>query len=353
MVDEIILGYSVSQTGRFADRAAPWYRNAYELWAKQANARSGILGRPVRLLAYDDESDADKAAANYHRLIKTDGLRTLLGPCHTALMRPILPVIEEHQALLVQGTHGAHADFQSGGEWHFLCWPGCDFDYSKPYLELKAPNISSAALVHTGGRIGMAVSAGARHHAERLGIEIVFDEAIASEPFDYPNLMGRANATDADVLLICLDHNRSDEPRLASLRAAHDAGIPADTIWHSDFPVAADNKLGAANEGIHMRVTWVPEITDPRSQKFAADYRAAYNSEAEFHCAGGFACGEVLEQAAAAVGTWDAADVRDIMLDRSFDTVCGQLRFQTNGQPDGNLRVGYWTGSKLVIVEEE
>lgn len=349
--DDIAIGCSLSLTGRFAERGAPWYANAHALWAEHVNAQGGILGKPVRLVVYDDESDPAKAATNYRRLTEADGLRVLLGPCHTALMGAVTPVAEAANALLVQGTHGSHADFQKNLKWQFLCWPGSDFDYPKPYLELIAGKRASAALVYTNGRIGQSVARGARHYAAERGIKLVLDEAIGDEPFDYAALMTRVKAAGAEALLIGLDHGRTDEPRGTCLTAAHAAGIPPDSIWHSDFPVASDNKLGAANNGVHMRITWVPEIADPQSRAFAAAYEAKFGEAAEFHCAGGYACGEVLAQAARAAGAWDATAIRAAILRETFTTVCGQLKFHDTGLPDSVLRVGVWKDGKLNIVE--
>lgn len=347
----IRIGYSISATGRFAGRAAPWYANAYKLWAGEVNGRGGILESPVELFAYDDESDPAKAAANYLRLIEEDGLKILLGPCHTALMRPILPVIDRHKALFLQGTHGSAAEFEKGSGWHFLCWPGCDFDYPRPYVEMIAGKASSAALVYTDGRIGEAVAAGVRHYLSAHHIDLVLDDAISGEPFDYGALMARAKASGADALLIGLDHGRKDEPRVSCLKAAHEAGIAADTIWHSDFPSPADRELGAANEGVHMRITWHPDMPYPQSQSFAAAYQAAYGEAAEFHCAGGYACGEIFEQAAAAAGAWDVAAMREVLLTEQFDTVCGPLGFEPSGRPRGRMGLAVWRGGDLVIKD--
>lgn len=347
---ETLLGCSLSLTGRFAERGAPWYANAYALWVKDVNAQGGILGKPVRLITYDDESSAEKAAANYRRLIEQDGLDILLGPCHTALMGAVTPVAEAANALLLQGTHGSHADFQKGLKWQFLCWPGSDFDYAKPYLDLIAGKKVSAALVYTNGRIGESVARGVRHYAGALGIKIVLDEEIGAEPYDYAALMTRVVASGSETLLIGLDHGRNDDPRASCLRAAHQAGVPGNAIWHSDFPVTSDNKLGAANQGVHMRITWVPELPEAKSRKFADDYRTAFGEAAEFHCAGGYACGEVLSQAAAAAGVWKAPAVRQAILDNRFDTVCGPLKFNETGVPVSVLRVGLWDNGKLGIL---
>lgn len=347
----LTLGYSLSKSGRLAG-AALHYQRAYDLWLNQVNEGGGILGRPVRTRVLDDEGNPEKAAENYRRLIEDEGIRVLLGPGHTRLMGAVTPVAEDARALLLQGTHGSHADFQPGLDYQFLCWPGCDFDYPKPFLEyLRRTNAVTAALVHTNGRIGEAVAKGARHHAAALGIDLVQDEAITAAPFDYGELMGRVKSTDAAALIIGLDHGRADDPRRSCLEAAHAAGIPGDRIWHSDNPSAGDVALGPANEGVHMRLTWVPEMPDPQSQKFAADFQLAYGVAPEFHGAGGYACGEVLEQAAEAAGVWEAGALRRAILGGSFPTVVGPLRFRAGGLPESVLRIGRWKNGALTILD--
>ncbi len=349
----LLVGYSLSKTGRLA-KSALYYGRAHELWLNQVNGAGGILGRPVSARVHDDESDPEKAAENYRRLIEDEGIRILLGPCHTRLMGPVTEVSEQARALLLQGTHGSHADFQPGLDYQFLCWPGCDFDYAKPFLEhLRRGGGATAALVHTNGRIGQAVAAGARQHAASLGIKFVLDEEIGEAPYDYAGLMARVKAADPAALLIGLDHGRIDEPRVSCLKAAHEAGISAARIWHSDNPASGDVALGPANEGVHMRVTWMPGIEEPRSLKFAADFRAAYGEAPEFHAAGGYASGEVLAQAARLAGAWEPDALRQAILGGGFATVVGPLRFHPGGLPECVLRVGCWEKGALSILERE
>ena len=77
--EPIKIGCTISQSGRYADSGS-YYKEAYLMWEEDVNAKGGLLGRPVKLVIYDDESSADKAVGLYERLISVDKVVLLLGP---------------------------------------------------------------------------------------------------------------------------------------------------------------------------------------------------------------------------------------------------------------------------------
>jgi branched-chain amino acid transport system substrate-binding protein len=352
---EITIGVSLPESGRYAPKAGIAYERAYSLWLRDINQRGGLLGRRVRFLVYDDGSAPEKAAENYRRLIHDDKAPLLLGPCHSALVEAAAPVVENARRLLLQGSGSSHEIFARGRKYLFLCWSGCDFDYPKSFLELTArsrkPGQSwTAALAYTDGRIGRAVALGVKYYAKVLGCEIAHEEMIAQPPFDYVGLMQRIESKSVDSVLIGLDHTRPDEPMPSCLWEAQKAGLKQTKIWLSDNPSAEDSHLAAAIDGVFMRATWVAIDPDPRSKNFAQSFSAAYGSEPEYHSAGGYACCQVLEQAVAATGSLDNEALRETLLQRTFSTVMGELRFKTNGLSSGAMKLCQWQNGKLEIV---
>lgn len=82
---EIVVGYSISITGKFSTEGSEVHR-AYQLWADEVNKQGGIAVReargklPVKLVHYDDASDTNNAMRNYERLITKDRADLLLSP---------------------------------------------------------------------------------------------------------------------------------------------------------------------------------------------------------------------------------------------------------------------------------
>ncbi|MDQ3780346.1 MAG: ABC transporter substrate-binding protein, partial [Chloroflexota bacterium] len=62
--DPIKIGASISTTGSNG-RTGLYQKEAYELWMNQKNAAGGVLGRPVEMVIYDDQSDPATGARLY------------------------------------------------------------------------------------------------------------------------------------------------------------------------------------------------------------------------------------------------------------------------------------------------
>jgi branched-chain amino acid transport system substrate-binding protein len=86
------------------------------------------------------------------------------------------------------------------------------------------------------------------------------------------------------------------------------------------------------------------------SKKFDAEFRALSGVEPEYHSAGGYACGQVLQQAVEATGSLDNHKLREAVLNMTFDTVMGQLRFGDDGLPVASFPVAQWQNGVPELV---
>ena len=48
---------------------------AQQIWAEEINSKGGLLGRPVQLVFYDDQTNASVVPGIYAKLIDIDGVR--------------------------------------------------------------------------------------------------------------------------------------------------------------------------------------------------------------------------------------------------------------------------------------
>ena len=356
--DIITIGVSLPQSGRYAKTAAVYYSRAYDLWLKQVNQKGGLLGKRVVLRVYDDESQPANAAENYKRLIFDDKVELLLGPCHSALVEAVAPIVEDAHKLLLQGSGSSHEIFRQGRKYLFLCWSGCDFDYPKSFFEYLFPKHEKlprrrAALAYTDWRIGNAVALGVKHYAKLHGVELVHNEVIGSPPVDYAGLMGRVEAANPDVVLVGLDHVRPDKPMHECVLNALNVGLKPAQLWLSDNPSPRDLELGDAINGVFMRGSWVPVARDSLSMEFTASFNSAHGSHPEYHSAGGYACCQVLERVVQHTGSWDNEALRENLLKMEFDTVMGKLRFANDGLPLATMQLCQRQNGTLKIVYPE
>src|SRR5512135_3403273 len=67
----IVIGGSLPLTGTFS-ATGKWVERGYQFWADEVKGKGGILGRPVKLLIYDDKSDAKEAVNLAEKAITVD-----------------------------------------------------------------------------------------------------------------------------------------------------------------------------------------------------------------------------------------------------------------------------------------
>ena len=88
--DPIKVGFSMALTGAVAPNGKQNLL-ALELWRDDVNAKGGLLGRPVELVYYDDQSNPANVPALYQKLLSVDKVDLLLGPYSTNMAAPAMP----------------------------------------------------------------------------------------------------------------------------------------------------------------------------------------------------------------------------------------------------------------------
>ena len=90
--DPIKVGLSMALTGAVAPNGKQNLL-ALEIWRDDVNAKGGLLGRPVELVYYDDQSNPNNVPGIYTKLISVDKVDLLIGPYATNMIAPAMPAI--------------------------------------------------------------------------------------------------------------------------------------------------------------------------------------------------------------------------------------------------------------------
>jgi branched-chain amino acid transport system substrate-binding protein len=95
--DPVKLGLLEDASGNFALATIPKI-HATELAVDEINAKGGIMGRPIKLIAYDTQSDNTKFQELSRRLIQTDKADVIFGGFSSASREAIRPIMDRaHQ----------------------------------------------------------------------------------------------------------------------------------------------------------------------------------------------------------------------------------------------------------------
>ena len=107
----ITVGFTVSLTGSFSGDGQAVLKG-YQLWRDDVNKNGGLLGRPVKLVYLNDNSDPTVAKKDYTRLITQDKVNLTVGPFSTLLTVPAGQVTHKYGYAFVEGSGGGPLVFQ-------------------------------------------------------------------------------------------------------------------------------------------------------------------------------------------------------------------------------------------------
>ncbi len=64
-----------------------------KIWEEEINAKGGLLGRPVKLVFYDDQSNPSTVPGIYTKLIDVDKVNLVVSGYATNMVAPAMPVV--------------------------------------------------------------------------------------------------------------------------------------------------------------------------------------------------------------------------------------------------------------------
>src|SRR6201994_3114419 len=129
---EIKIGTLYASSGRYASISMPVY-SALKLWVDQKNADGGVFVKafdkklPVKLVAYDNQSNTATASTLYNQLITQDKVDMLVADSGSVLTAPAVAIARDRKMFLFDQT-GTGASF---------------FSKDNPYIALMADPVST------------------------------------------------------------------------------------------------------------------------------------------------------------------------------------------------------------------
>src|SRR5262249_27184798 len=98
--EPIKIGFSMALTGGLAPNGKSALL-AQKIWEEDINAKGGLLGRPVKLIYYDDKSSPAEVPAIYTKLLDVDKVDLVIGPYATAQIAPAMPIVIQRKKTFV------------------------------------------------------------------------------------------------------------------------------------------------------------------------------------------------------------------------------------------------------------
>jgi branched-chain amino acid transport system substrate-binding protein len=197
--EPIRIGAIFSVTGPASFLGEP-ERNTAKMLEEDINKSGGILGRPVEIIVYDDETDATKAVTAVDRLIKKDKVAAIIGPSTSGNTLAIIPKIEESKVPLVSCA-AAKKITQPVRPYTFKVVPSDILAVKKIFLHLKKAGISRIAILTASDGYGAGGREDIKELAPQMGFSLVADEVYGPKDTDMTAQLTKIKGTDAQAIV--------------------------------------------------------------------------------------------------------------------------------------------------------
>jgi branched-chain amino acid transport system substrate-binding protein len=333
----IRIGGSLSLTGIFSE-AGKWIKAGYEYWATDVNRRRGLLGRPVEMIIYDDESNVDKAVTYYERAITVDKVDLVFGASVATNNVALMPMMEKHRKVFI-GIGGQLKAFEQGftfsfgspplmAEWTYL-------SFVKPIDDLipKSEWPRSIAVLTTNTVIGLSARGNLIKAMEERAIKVVVDETYNLPLSDATPLVSKAKMKGADILA-CLSAFDDAVMLTRSARSMHYRPKLLMQLFASRMP-AWMKELGEDGNNVLGNTYWAAGLPYPGNQSILQGAKEKLNMPFPPDSFGQAYCWMyTLELAVKGAGTLDNERIRDYLRSHSFDLPYGSgIKFDSRGLP--------------------
>ena len=350
--DPIKIGFGMALTGALAG-AGKAALLSMQIWAEDVNMAGGLLGRPVELVYYDDQTNPSMVPGIYTKLINIDRVDLVVSGYGTATIVPAMPIVMNYDRLfLALFALAANEEFQYERYFQILpAGPDPRVAWSKGFFEVamrQDPSPKTVALVGADAEFPRNAMIGARKNARKAGLEIVYDRTYPPATVDFTPVIRAIQATEADLIYVASYPPDS----VGIVRAMNEIGVTAKQFGGGMVGLQYASileSLGDQLNGIVNYDFWVPETTLQFTgiDEFLAKYQpragdAGVDPLGYYLPPYAYAYLQILGQAIQATGSLDQDKLSNHIRDHEFDTVVGSVSFGADGE---------WAKTRILMVQ--
>ena len=350
--EPIKIGFSMSLTGPLSANGKQALLGM-QIWEEETNAKGGLLGRPVKLIYYDDQSQAAPAPGIYTKLLDIDKVDLILGPYATVPAAAAITVAIQRKKVFqilfgldVNGEHKYDKFFAM-----IPTGPNTKPSFTEGFFEVAAaqnPKPQTAALAFADAEFAQNSCEGARINAKKHNVKIIYDKSYPPNTTDFTPIVRAVQAANPDLFVICSYPLDS----VGMVKAVNEVGFKPKMIGGSMVGLQATvfkNQLGPLLNGWVNYETWVPskEMALPSTEEFLKKYQAraaAAGVDPLGYYLGtwGYAYIQVFGDAITGTKSLDDAKIAEYMHKTTFKTIMGDIKFGANGE---------WSEGRMLQVQ--
>ena len=350
--DPIRIGTGLALTGGGAP-AGKMLLAALEIWRDDINAKGGLLGRPVEVVYYDDQSTTSNVPGIYTKLITVDKVDLLVGPYGTNFVAPAMPTIIQHNKMVISYT-AIGINRQYNYPKYFSMVPvgqeGVNA-FSRGFFEMAAaqkPKPQTVAILAADAEFAQSTAQGAREELKKHGFKLIYDKNYPPSTTDYTPVVRALAATNPDIVYV----GAYPPDNVGIVRAANEIGFNPKLFGGAMIgmlitPIKV--QLGPVTNGLVIAESFIssPKLNFPGLDDLMKRYQAKA-PELKTDALGyafvpfGYAAGQMLQQAVGETKSLDHEVLAKYIHSHSFKTVVGELSFGKDGE---------WSKPRMVLTQ--
>jgi branched-chain amino acid transport system substrate-binding protein len=349
--EPIKIGFGMALTGPLAANGKQALLGM-KIWEEETNAKGGLLGRPVKLIYYDDQSNPSTVPGLYTKLLDVDKVDLVLGGYATNMNAPAMPVIMAKKKTYISlFALDVNHEFKYPKYFSVLpTGPQTKPSFTEGVFQVAAqqnPKPTTLALVVEDAEFSNNACDGARENAKKFNMKIVYDKKYPPSTTDYTPIVRAVQAANADVVIVCSYPLGS----VGIVQAVNEINYKPKIIGGAMVGLQATvfkSKLGPKLNGIINYETWVPsdKMMAPAAE-FFKKYQARASAEGVdplgYYLGGwGYAYISVLGDAVKGANSIDDDKIAAYLRKTTFKTIMGDWAYGPGGE---------WTKSGMMQVQ--
>src|SRR4051812_29016368 len=341
--EPITIGFGMALTGGLAPSGKAALL-AIKIWEEEINAKGGLLGRPVKLVYYDDQSSPATVPGIYTKLLEIDKVDIVASDYGTNLIAPAMPiVIQKGKTFFSLFGLDVTRDFQSPKFFPMQRVGGAapPVSFSKGFFELamaQNPKPKTVAIIAGDAEFPRNAAEGARKNAKNAGLKVVYDKTYPPNTTDFTPIVRAIDATNPDLVL-----SFSYPPdAVGMVRAANEIGLKAKMFGGGLVGLqyaSIKQQLSDQLNGIVNYDFWEPANTlqFPGVDEFLKKYQARAAAEGVdplgyYLPPFAYANMQVIEQAVEGAKSLNDDKLADWLRKNKLKTIVGDVEYGPNGE---------------------
>ena len=349
--EPIKIGFSMALSGPLSPNGKQALLGM-KIWEEETNAKGGLLGRPVKLIYYDDQSNPSTVPGIYTKLLDVDKVDLVVGGYATNMVAPAMPVvIQKKKTFISLFALDVNSEFKYPKYFSVLpTGPKTKPSFTEGFFQVamqQNPKPTTVALAAEDAEFSRNACEGARENAKTFGVKIVYDKTFPPGTTDFSPIVRALQASNADLVIVCSYPLSSVGIALAINEANYRPKLIGGAMVGLQATVFKQ-KLGSKLNGIVNYETWVPsEKMMAPAAAFFKKYQERAKAEGVdplgYYLGGwGYAYINLLGEAVTAAKSINDDKVAEALRKGTHKTIMGDWSYGPGGE---------WTKSRMMQVQ--